>query len=100
MEQDSFRRRTSGESNHLHMIFTIDEELRDVFLLHRYLLKGFMDEAVGLLLDYFQKKTKVTSIITTGFTPSLLESILIFQSTYSYISYERKHHENWRMEKI
>lgn len=45
------------------MIFTIDEELRDIFLLHRYLLKGFMDETVGLLLDYFQKKTTVTFYI-------------------------------------
>jgi hypothetical protein len=31
--------------NHRHVIFTIDEGLRDVFLRHRHLLKDFMDEA-------------------------------------------------------
>jgi hypothetical protein len=33
--------------NHRHVVFTIDERLREVFLLHREkLLKEFMDEAV------------------------------------------------------
>jgi hypothetical protein len=32
--------------NHRHMIFTIDEGLRDIFLQDREMLKDFMDEAV------------------------------------------------------
>lgn len=52
--------------NHRHVIFTIDEGLRDVFLLHRSLLKEFMDEAVRLITEYFQKKAKVTPGIIAG----------------------------------
>lgn len=52
--------------NHRHVIFTVDEGLRDIFLLHRHLLKIFMDEAARLLVDYFQKKIKVTPGIIVG----------------------------------
>jgi len=52
--------------NHRHVIFTVDEGLRDIFLLHRHLLKIFMDEAARLLMDYFQKKIKVTPGIIVG----------------------------------
>lgn len=52
--------------NHRHVIFTIDEGLRDVFLLHRHLLKPLMDEAAKLITDYFQKKSKVTPGIIAG----------------------------------
>lgn len=48
------------------MIFTIDEELRDVFLLHRHLLKDFMDEGARLVIEFFQKKAKVTPGIIVG----------------------------------
>lgn len=41
------RRRNGVEDvfqvNYRHVIFTIDEGLRDVFLMHRKLLKEFMD---------------------------------------------------------
>jgi hypothetical protein len=39
--------------NHRHVVFTIDEGLWDVFLLHRKLLKEFMDEAVRIVKSYF-----------------------------------------------
>ena len=52
--------------NHRHVIFTIDEGLRDVFLLHRELLKEFMDEAVRIILAYFKKKAKVTPGVIAG----------------------------------
>lgn len=42
---------------HRHIVFTIDEGLRPLFLLHRKkLLKGLMDEAAQLVKDYFKKK--------------------------------------------
>ena len=44
--------------NHRHVIFTIDEGLRDVFLLHCHLLKDFMDEAARIIMEFFQKKRK------------------------------------------
>lgn len=47
---------------HRHVIFTIDEGLRDIFLMEKYrgeLLKGLMDEAAQIMLDFFQKKHKV-----------------------------------------
>ncbi|MDR7003085.1 hypothetical protein J2Y67_005641 [Neobacillus niacini] len=52
--------------NHRHVIFTIDEGLRDVFLLHRHLLKDLMDAASKLITDVFQKKAKVTPGIISG----------------------------------
>ncbi len=52
--------------NHRHVIFTIDEGLRDIFLLHRHLLKDLMDAASKLLTDFFQKKAKVTPGIISG----------------------------------
>lgn len=52
--------------NHRHMIFTIDEGLRDIFLLRRDLLKPLMDEAAKLVKEYFQKKGKVTPGIIAG----------------------------------
>ena len=51
---------------HRHVVFTIDEELRIVFAKHRYLLKDLMDEAAGLIKNYFQKKYKVTPGIISG----------------------------------
>ncbi|OZS77906.1 IS91 family transposase [Tetzosporium hominis] len=52
--------------NHRHVIFTIDEGLRDVFLLHRHLLKEMMDEAARLLKESFWKKAKLEPGIISG----------------------------------
>jgi len=52
--------------NHRHVIFTIDEGLRSVFLLHRHLLKPLMDEAAKLIKGFFQKKMKATPGIIAG----------------------------------
>jgi len=52
--------------NHRHVIFTIDEGLRDIFLLHRQLLKDLMDAASKIITDFFQKKAKVTPRIISG----------------------------------
>jgi hypothetical protein len=52
--------------NHRHVIFTIDEGLRDVFLLHRHLLKALTDEAAKLIMGFFKKKAKVTPGIIAG----------------------------------
>lgn len=52
--------------NHRHVVFTIDEGLWDVFLLHRKLLKEYMDEAVRIVKTYFEKKMKVTPGIIAG----------------------------------
>lgn len=52
--------------NHRHVIFTIDEGLWEIFLRHRYMLKPYMDEAVGILQAYFEKKLKVTPGIIAG----------------------------------
>lgn len=52
--------------NHRHVIFTIDEGLREVFLLHRHLLKNFMDEAAKLIIGFFEKKGKVTPGVIVG----------------------------------
>ena len=60
LEEDVF------QVNHRHVIFTIDEGLWDVFLLHRKLLKPFMDEAVRIIKEHFQKKHKVTPGIIAG----------------------------------
>ncbi|MCM3652230.1 transposase [Metabacillus litoralis] len=52
--------------NHRHMIFTIDKGLRDIFLKHRYLLKEFMDQAVRIVQNFFEKKMKVTPEVIAG----------------------------------
>lgn len=52
--------------NHRHVIFTIDEGLRDIFLWHRELLKPLMDEAARLISEYFQEKVKVKPGIIAG----------------------------------
>ncbi|THF72395.1 IS91 family transposase [Cohnella fermenti] len=52
--------------NHRHVVMTIDEGLRDVFLKHRCLLKEFMDEAVRIVKEFFEKKHKVTPGIIAG----------------------------------
>jgi hypothetical protein len=52
--------------NHRHVIFTIDEGLRSIFLKHRSLLKEFMDEAVGVIQQWFEKKFKVTPGVIAG----------------------------------
>jgi hypothetical protein len=52
--------------NHRHVIFTIDERLRNLFLKHREMLKEFMDEAVGVVQEHFEKKHKVRPGIIAG----------------------------------
>jgi len=52
--------------NHRHVIFTIDEGLRDIFLRHREMLKEFMDEAVRIVQEHFEKKHKVIPGIIAG----------------------------------
>jgi len=52
--------------NHRHVVFTIDERLREIFLKHREMLKEFMDEAVRIVQDWFEKKMKVTPGIIAG----------------------------------
>lgn len=52
--------------NHRHVIFTIDEGLRDIFLKHRHLLKEFMDESVRIVKEYFEKKHKISPGIIAG----------------------------------
>ncbi|KAF0339189.1 transposase [Pediococcus acidilactici] len=48
--------------NHRHVIFTIDEGLREIFLMDKYrsvLLKGLMDEAARVVLEALGKNRKV-----------------------------------------
>lgn len=52
--------------NHRHVIFMIDEGLREIFIQHRHLLKPLMDEAVGIVKEYFERKQKVTPGIIAG----------------------------------
>lgn len=52
--------------NHRHVVFTIDEGLWSVFLLHRKMLKEFMDEAVQIIKVHFEKKHKITPGIIAG----------------------------------
>jgi hypothetical protein len=51
---------------HRHVVFTIDEGLWDVFLMHGYLLKDYMDETVRVVQEYFQKNLKVTPGVIAG----------------------------------
>lgn len=52
--------------NHRHVILTIDEQLRNLFIKNRDWLKPFMDEGVRLIKEYFEKKHKVTPGIIAG----------------------------------
>jgi hypothetical protein len=52
--------------NHRHVIMTIDEGLREVFLKYRHLLKDLMNEAARVIKEFFQKKAKVTPGIIVG----------------------------------
>lgn len=54
-------------TTHRHIVFTIDEGLRNIFLkYHReILLKGLMDEAAQVILDYFKKQKIRPGIILT-----------------------------------
>ncbi|MCS7464688.1 transposase [Paenibacillus doosanensis] len=52
--------------NHRHVVLTIDEGLWSVFLMHRKMLKAFMDEAVQIIKEHFEKKHKVTPGIIAG----------------------------------
>lgn len=51
---------TIGEVRHRHIVFTIPEELRHLFLIDRKLLKNLIDEAAEVVLNYYrlQRKTK------------------------------------------
>jgi hypothetical protein len=51
---------------HRHVIFTIDEGLRNIFLMYRGMLKEFMDEAARLIQEHYEKKHKVTPGIIAG----------------------------------
>lgn len=44
--------------HHRHVVFTIDEGLWDNFLVHRHLLKTYMDEAVRVVQEYFVRSGK------------------------------------------
>jgi hypothetical protein len=52
--------------NHRHVILTIDEGLREIFLRHRELLKEFINEGVRIVKEYFEKKHKVTPGVIAG----------------------------------
>jgi hypothetical protein len=52
--------------NHRHVIFTLDEGLRNIVLMYRWMLKEFMDEAARLIQVHYQKKHKVTPGIIAG----------------------------------
>ena len=51
---------------HRHVIFTMDEELRNVFARKRELLKDLMDRSVKLIQEYFLRKSKVVPGIIAG----------------------------------
>ena len=44
------------QENHRHVVFTIDEGLRDIFLWHREMLKEFMNEAVRVIQEFFERQ--------------------------------------------
>lgn len=51
---------------HRHVIFTIDEGLRDIFLMDKYrvpLLKGLMDEAARIISEFYAKKKLKVGIV-------------------------------------
>jgi hypothetical protein len=51
---------------HRHIMFTMPEELWEIFLKRRELLKDLMDEAVKLLKEWFEKREKVEVGIMAG----------------------------------
>lgn len=51
---------------HRHIMFTVDERLREIFIRHRELLKDLMDIAVKILLDWLKKRGKVRSGAMVG----------------------------------
>lgn len=84
--------------NHRHVVFTIDEGLREIFQRHRQLLKPLMDEAVEIIQDWFKKKHKIT--------PGIIAGLHTFGARMNYnphVLYACKHGRNedkWRMEGI
>ncbi|WP_185938033.1 IS91 family transposase, partial [Enterococcus avium] len=53
---------------HRHVIFTINEGLREIFMMENYrdsLLKGLMDEAAKIILAYFEKRKVKAGIVAT-----------------------------------
>ena len=53
---------------HRHVIFTIDEGLREIFMMENYrdsLLKGLMDEAAKIILAYFEKRKVKAGVVAT-----------------------------------
>lgn len=51
---------------HRHVVFTIDEGLRNIFLIEKYrdaLLKGLMDEAAKIIMKFYQKRNLQVGII-------------------------------------
>lgn len=53
---------------HRHVIFTIDEGLREIFLIEEYrkeLLKGLMDEAAQIIMNFFKRSGIQPGIIAT-----------------------------------
>ena len=53
---------------HRHVIFTIDEGLREIFLIEGYrevLLKGLMDEAARIVLEFFEERHVQAGIVAT-----------------------------------
>lgn len=54
------------DMSHRHIMFTMPEELWEIFLRRRKLLKDLMDEAVELLKEWFEKKEKVEIGIMAG----------------------------------
>ena len=70
--------------NHRHVIFTIDEGLREIFLLHRGLLKPLMDKAAELLKEYFYKKKKVIPGIISGLHINVNTNMYIFACVRMY----------------
>lgn len=53
---------------HRHVVFTIDKGLRDIFMMKNYretLLKGLMDEAAGIILNFFEKRKIKAGVIAT-----------------------------------
>lgn len=51
---------------HRHIMFTVDERLWEIFNRHRNLLKGLMDQATKMLLNWLEKREKVRSGAMVG----------------------------------
>jgi len=54
------------QTNHRHVIFTIDENLWIIFEKYRFLLKAYVDEAVAIVQSYFKKSRKIIPGIIAG----------------------------------